>query len=103
MSRIHHLLEKLAAGTCSKEEFEELMQVLQTNENEEVIRSNLRKFYDSLDSEVISDVHIGEQGDMFQGGETDDRPRRVFRKRTLIAACTLSLVGIITFFFYPRP
>ena len=103
MSRIHHLLEKLAAGTCSKEEFDELMQILQANENEEVIRSNLRKFYDSLDSEVISDVHIGEQGDMFQSEVSDEPRKRVFPKRALIALCTLALVGIITFFYYPRP
>jgi len=103
MSRIHYLLEKLAGGTCSREEFDELMQVLETNENQEVIRSNMRKFYDTLESEVISDVRIGEQGDMFQSGEPDRPGKKVFRYTTLIALCTLALAGIIAFFYYPRP
>ncbi len=105
MPRIYELLDKFASGICSGEEFEELMQLLQVNENEEVIRNYMRKLYSSLDSEVISDLHIDEQGDMFQSGEpvSDPRKRPVFLKRTLITLCTISIVFIIGFFYYSRP
>jgi len=104
MSRIYDLLEKLSAGTCLKEEFEELMQLLQVGENEEVIRSNMRKLFNSLDSEVISDLHISEQGAMFQSGEPvfEQAARPVFLKKTLIALCVLSIVCIATFFYHTR-
>ena len=103
MSRIYELLDKFASGTCSKDEFEELMQFLQDTDNEEVIRINMQKLYSSLDSEVISDLHIDDQGDMFQTGESYLPERRVFPKRTLITVCTISIVCIATFFYYTRP
>ncbi|HTI94031.1 MAG TPA: FecR domain-containing protein [Puia sp.] len=105
MSRIYDLLDKFAAGTCSREEFEELMQLFQASENEEVIRGYMRKFYDSLDCEIISDVHIDEQGDMFQSGEpfAPVRNKPVFLKRTLIALSVLSVICFVYFFYYARP
>jgi ferric-dicitrate binding protein FerR (iron transport regulator) len=105
MSRIYDLLEKFAAGTSTREEFEELMQLLQANENDEVIRSHLRKIYDSLDSELISDVHIDEQGDMFQSGEPvfEQPVRRTFLKTTVIAVVLLSIVCVAGFFYAVRP
>jgi transmembrane sensor len=104
MSRIYDLLDKFASGTCSRDEFEELMQFLQNNDNEEVIRSYMQKLYNSLDSEVISDLHIDEQGGMFQSGEPvfEQAPKRLLKK-TLIALCTISIVCFVTFFYYTRP
>ena len=103
MSRIYDLLDKFASGTCSREEFEELMQLLQANENEEAIRNHMRKLYNSFDSEVISDLHIDEQGDMFQSGEpvTPVRNKPVFLKRALIALSVLSIACFV--YFYARP
>ena len=104
MSRIYVLLEKFASGTCSGEEFEELMQLLKANENEEVIRSDMRKFYNSLDSQVVSDVHIDEQGDMFQREEpgTDRGRRRVIVKRAVLALCAVFVV-VTGWYLYTVP
>lgn len=112
MSRLNDLLEKYAAGTCSKEEFEELMQLFQANENEDAIRSHMRKIYSSLEREIISDVHIDEQGGMFQNGGPDfpndqyeppvPEPRKR-PKRALLAACSIAIVGIAIFLYYTRP
>jgi transmembrane sensor len=104
MSRIYDLLDKFASGTCSRDEFRELMQLLQANENEEAIRNCMREFYNSLDSRVISDLRIDEQGDMFQSGEPliaqRKRPLRI--KRTLLAISTISIVCIAYFFYNTR-
>jgi transmembrane sensor len=102
--RIYDLLDKFASGTCSRDEFEELMQLLQANENEEAIRNYMREVYNSLDSRVISDLRIDEQGDMFQSGEPHitqrKRPLRI--KKTLLAICTISIVCIAYFFYNTR-
>ncbi|HEY4289631.1 MAG TPA: FecR family protein [Puia sp.] len=108
MSRLNDLLEKYAAGTCSKEEFEELMQLFKANENEDAIRSHMRKLYSSLERGIISDVHIDEQGDMFKSTEPDqlEEPvpqRRGRAKRTLLVASTIAVIGIATFLYYVQP
>ncbi|MBN9385264.1 MAG: FecR family protein [Chitinophagaceae bacterium] len=105
MLRIYELLEKFASGACSEEEFEELMQLMQANENDEAVRESMRKYFSSLDSEVISEVHVDEQGDMLQGGEPfPERTRRsVLFKRMLIAACIIMLVCGAYFFYSPKP
>jgi len=105
MSRIYDLLEKFASGACSEEEFEELMQLMRDNENDEAVRESMRKYFSSLDSEVISEVHVDEQGDMLQRGEPfPERSRRpVLFKRMLIAACIILLVGGTYFFYSPKP
>jgi len=104
MSRIYDLLDKFASGTCSRDEFEELMQLLQANENEEAVRNYMRELYNSLDSRVISDLRIDEQGDMFQSGEPvfaqRKRPHRI--KRTLLAICSISIVCLAYFFYSTR-
>ncbi|HTI10572.1 MAG TPA: FecR domain-containing protein [Puia sp.] len=105
MSRIQYLLGKFTTKTCSREEFDELMQLLQTGENEELIRNNMRKFYNSLVSEVISDLHIDGQGDMVQNGEPvfEQAARPVFLRNALAIACTIAIVCIAGFFYYSRP
>jgi len=105
MSRIYDLLDKFASGTCSREEFEELMQLLQANENEEAIRNYMRKLYLTLDSGIISDLHIDGQGDIFQSGEPVLMPaaRPVFLKRMLIAACTLAVLCMAGLWHYDKP
>lgn len=121
MSRIYDLLEKFASGTCSGEEFEELMQLLKGNENEESIRNELRNFYNSLNSEVVSDLHIDEQGGLYHSGEAgveegslyhsgapapDERPRPVFGRRAKTAAlalCALAAIVVGWNFFLVKP
>jgi len=105
MSRIYDLLEKFASGTCSEEEFEELMQLMQANEHDEAIRESMRKYFGSLDSEVISEVHIDEQGDMHQEGEpVFERKKKPLRLRNaLLAACGLLPVCIAGYLYYSRP
>lgn len=101
---MYDLLDKFAAGTCSKDEFEELMQLLLVSENEETVRSFMRKLYNSLDSEIISDLHIDGQGDMYQREEPLPRPaaRRTLFKTVLMAACTLSIICIAGVLYFGK-
>ena len=105
MSRIYDLLEKFAAGTCSEGEFEELMQLLKANENDEAIRGDMRKFYNSLDSQVVSDVHIDEQGGMFQNGEPEVARRpAVWRiKRAALGLCAVAVIALCWKLLLVRP
>jgi len=100
MSRIYDLLEKWGSGDCSEEEFEELMQRLKANEDPESIRADLRNFYNSLSSEVVSDLHIDEQGGLYQTQPAPElRPRRVFLKRAVLAACAVAVIVAVWNFF----
>lgn len=105
MSRIHDLLDKYASGICSKEEFEELMLLLQTDENDGIVRSFMQKVYSVLDSEIVSDVHVDELGYMFRNGEpmADQEHRPALLKNVLIALCAVSIVCIACFFYYTAP
>lgn len=102
MSRIHDLLDKYASGICSKEEFEELMRLLQTGENDGIVRSFMQKTYNALDSEMVSDVHVDEQGYMFRSNEpvADPEPRPSFLKNVLLTLCAVSIICIACFFYY---
>jgi len=107
MSRIYDLLEKFAAGTCSEGEFEELMQLLKANENDEAIRDDMRKIYNSLDSRVVSDVHIDEQGGMVHSGGMPDEGRRPVlvrrMKRAALAVCAAAAIVVGWKFLSVRP
>lgn len=102
MSRIHDLMDKFVSGICSKDEFEELMLLLQANKNEEVVRSFMQKTYNALDSEIVSDVHVDEQGYMFRNNkhEAAQKYRPAVLKSVLVALCTISIVCIACFFYY---
>lgn len=104
MSRIYDLLEKFASGACSEEEFGELMQLMKANEQDEAIRESMRKYFSSLDSEVISEVHIDEQGDMLQdGGLVFERKKKPVRLRNaLLAVCGILSVCMVSYFYYSR-
>lgn len=101
MSRIYDLLEKFASGACSEEEYEELMKLIQANENDEAVRESMRKYFSSLDSEVISEVHVDQQGDMQEGVEPAGK-KTILLKRLLIASCTILLVCVIYFITKPK-
>ncbi|MBS1665410.1 MAG: DUF4974 domain-containing protein [Bacteroidetes bacterium] len=102
MPRLNDLLDKYVLGTCSKDEFEELMQLLKAEDNEEAVRGYMQKMYKSLDSEVISDLHIDEQGGMFQSGGEVGVGRRIFWKRALAVAAVVSVV-FAGLYYFTRP
>lgn len=105
MSRIYDLLEKFASGACSEEEFDELMQLMQAADYDEEIRGSMKKFFNSLQSEVISEVHIDEQGDMLQDGEpVFERKKNPVRLRNaVLAVCGMMSVCIVSYLYYSRP
>jgi ferric-dicitrate binding protein FerR (iron transport regulator) len=81
------------------------MQLMQANEKDEAIRESMRKYFSSLDSEVISEVHIDEQGDMFQDGEPvlERKKRPVRLRNALLAVCGILSVCIVSYLYYSRP
>lgn len=100
------LFEKFLNGTCSKEELDRLMEILQQNEHEATFRSMLEKVYSDIDRSLNSDTFVsGPQGKLQQSWlhehtlmeEKNGRPksRKISRKRYLLAAaaCMLLVLG----------
>lgn len=98
MSRINYLLNKYALGTCTREEFDELMQLLPRQENEQELRSSLRKFNESLDMEVISTSSVSAEGDLVKEAESPAGKKRKLTtlKKWSIAASILFCLGAVT-------
>jgi len=91
MSRINYLLNKFAEGTCSSNEFEELMYLLRKPELDQDLRSALREIQESLDKEILSESSINAYGDLvgLESERVNDVKKSFFR---LNIAATISII-----------
>ena len=64
------LFEKFLNGTCSKEELDRLMEILQQNEHEAAFRSMLEKVYSDIDGSLQSETYVA-------GPKNDTRQSRI--------------------------
>lgn len=53
------LFEKFLKGTCSKEELDRLMELIQQHEQEATFRLMLEKVYQQVDQSITSDIFVG--------------------------------------------
>ncbi|ANH81840.1 hypothetical protein A8C56_13400 [Niabella ginsenosidivorans] len=105
MSRIHDLLNKFALGISSREEFDELMSLLNEERYGQEIRQALKDIYGTLDTEVFSDIQIGKKGNLIEpqnalkglpGG------KKYWRKRIAAAAAIVLPLGFIAFLLFTK-
>lgn len=102
MSRIRNIFNKFASGTCSREEFDELMLLLQKEDSDPEIRQALKDIYDSLDTEILSDMQIDKRGSIIELEKAIGfraRKKSLLRRKIAIAACLLVFVGLGTYIF----
>ena len=96
MSRINYLLNKFAQGTCSSNEFEELMHLLQQEDSDQELRSALQKIQGTLDNELISESRINKQGQIYKSDQGDGSARSyLIRKVAAIAFVILGIPALI--------
>lgn len=94
MSRINYLLNKFAQGTCSSDEFEELMDLLQEPTLDQELKNALRGIQESLDREIISESTINQHGDIVQRElKSSNRVKKTFSRRS-VAAAIIVIIGV---------
>ena len=97
MSRINYLLNKFAQGTCSANEFEELMHLLQREDLDQELRNALQKIETTLESELISDSRINKRGHIVNSGQVNNTFKIL--KLRKVAAIALIILGIPALIF----
>ncbi|WP_460687572.1 FecR family protein [Niabella aquatica] len=102
MPHIHQLLRKFALGTCSRKEFDELMQLLNKKEHEQEIKSALKEIFASLGTEVFSDIQVNKLGDIIESGKMIHKPEKsIFFSRKIAASIAiLLLISSSVYFFF---
>ena len=63
-SRIETLFQKLIDGSCSRQEYDELMDLLKENQHEEKVRSMLSQVYQLTSRSIPSGTYVDTNGDL---------------------------------------
>lgn len=101
------LFQKFIDGTCTEQEFNELMDLLQTNQHEAPVRAMLQKVYTQIEQTIPSQTFVDASGSLRpeQAEEPATPVRSVVRSnftRLAVAAATLLVVSLITWILIPR-
>ena len=98
-ARIELLFQKFIDGSCTAQEYEELMNLLKANEHEEKVRQMLQQVYQGTARSLKSVTYVDQQG-LLQVATEEERgarlPGKKSRVRTLVwsaAAALLLMVG----------
>jgi transmembrane sensor len=78
-SRIETLFQKLIDGSCSRQEYDELMDLLKENQHEEKVRSMLSQVYQLTARSIPSGTYVDTNGDLQTTGSplvVDMQPRK---------------------------
>jgi transmembrane sensor len=96
-ARIEILFQKFIEGTCSKQEYDELMDLLQQNQHEEKVRSMLNQVYQAATHSLPSGIYVDTNGDLQKVGSIPiaDSKLTVRRSRTWIAWSAAALVLLL--------
>src|SRR5688500_15876627 len=106
-ARIDILFQKFIEGTCSKQEYDELMDLLQQNQHEEKVRSMLNQVYQTATRSLPSGIYVDTNGDLQKVGSTPvaDSEPPVRRNRAWMAWSAAALVLLLAgawFLFYNK-
>jgi ferric-dicitrate binding protein FerR (iron transport regulator) len=96
-ARIEILFQKFMEGTCSKQEYDELMDLLQQNQHEEQVRAMLSEVYKATARSLPSGIYVDTNGDLqkaYSTPVTDWQPP-VRRRRTRVAWLAAALVILL--------
>jgi transmembrane sensor len=96
-ARIDILFQKFIDGTCTRQEYNELMDMLQENQHEERVKQMLQQIYQSTSGSLRSVTYVDTNG-LLQSPVTETSvvemtpPSGRKRRRTLMAAATILLL-----------
>lgn len=96
-SHIDTLFQKLIDGTCSRQEYDELMDLLKENQHEEKVRSLLHQVYQITARSLPSDTFVDTNGDLQttpDPGIVPWQPRRRMYSIGLWSAAAIILLSI---------
>lgn len=101
MSRLSYLFDKYLKGDCSKEEYGQLMELLQQDENESQVRAMMKQVYDSMGHEVTSEFMMDSEGRIVTHNtveiarmQPNGKPHRSY-KRLIYYAVAACIAGLI--------
>lgn len=95
------LFQKFLDGTCTQQEFNELMELLQTNQHEDSVRAMLQKVYKEVEQTLPSYTYVDATGSLLpeQLPQPEPVPQKVVRgylPRLTAAAAILLAVSLLT-------
>ena len=102
------LFQKFIDGTCTQQEFNELMDMLQSNQHEASVRAMLQKVYTHIEQTIPSQTFVDASGSLRpEQAEEEEQPApkpvvRSHFRRLSIAAATLLAVSLVTWMLIPR-
>lgn len=106
-SRIETLFQKFIAGTCTEQEYNELMDMLQQNQHEDKVRQMLNQVYQHTARSLPSATFVDTNGDL-QTAQTDtaavvvmNKPARG-RRLVWLAAAAIMLLSLGAWWFAGR-
>lgn len=109
-ARIEILFNKFIAGTCTRQEYDELMDLLQANQQEETVRQMLQQVYQSTARSLKSVTYVDNNGHLQQVTDKVEEKGGVvrtirgrYRKIAVAAAVLILLAGGWWLFRNPQP
>src|SRR5688572_7845207 len=102
-SRIETLFQKLIDGSCSRQEYDELMDLLKENQHEEKVRSMLSQVYQLTSRSIPSGTYVDTNGDLQTSASpsvVDMQPRKRSRLVLLWSAAAIVLLTLGTWWMF---
>lgn len=94
------LFQKFLDGTCTQQEFNELMDLLQSNQHEDAVRAMLQKVYRQVEQTLPSHTYVDASGSLLpeQPSIPEQPPQRLVRGhfRLAAAAAILLVASLLT-------
>lgn len=95
------LFQKFLDGTCTQQEFSELMELLQTNQHEDAVRAMLQKVYQEVEHTLPSFTYVDSSGSLLPEQQPQPEPVqpkivRSYLPRLTAAAAILLAVSLLT-------
>ncbi len=94
-NRTEILFQKFIDGTCTQQEFNELMDLLQSHQEEESVRAMLQKVYSQVEQTLPSHTYVDASGSLLPEppAQPDPAPKRIVRSHFRLAAAAAILLA----------
>jgi transmembrane sensor len=94
-NRTEILFQKFIDGTCTQQEFNELMDLLQSHQEEESVRAMLQKVYSQVEQTLPSYTYVDASGSLLPEppAQVETAPKRIVRSHFRLAAAAAILLA----------